>query len=135
MNSAIELHDSWIESIIQAELSVVIYFRPAYVHRSQGRPGFEAGSGWTQDFDFIVYSARIESSFSEFPQELHGGELAVDRQTFEHLIPLPVNMVGQVRFSVFSIMGNQPALTVTGSGVEVIPVSTAHFVEEFPGCK
>jgi hypothetical protein len=46
-NAAVEIHDSTLERIEHEGDDIVAVFS-AYVHRSAGRPGIDAGSGWSQ---------------------------------------------------------------------------------------
>jgi hypothetical protein len=46
MNTNIELHDSVVANIATLEGAAIVSFQPAYLHKSEGRPGFDAGSGW-----------------------------------------------------------------------------------------
>jgi hypothetical protein len=46
-NAAVEIHDSTLESI-ETHSEVLVAMLSAYVHRSSGRPGIDAGTGWSQ---------------------------------------------------------------------------------------
>ena len=39
MNSLIELHDSNVAKIESRDGKVIVHFLPAYLHKSEGRPG------------------------------------------------------------------------------------------------
>jgi hypothetical protein len=47
VNAAIELHDSQVVAVESATGTIIVWLA-AYVHRSDGRPGFDPGSGWSQ---------------------------------------------------------------------------------------
>jgi hypothetical protein len=59
VNRAIELHDSKLASFELREGVAVVCLRPAYLHESEGRPGFEAGKVWTVDVDLRVFGASV----------------------------------------------------------------------------
>ena len=131
MNDNIECHDSWVVRITPSSSSVVVRFSPAYIHRSEGRPGFARGSVWVQDIDLIISMGVIESTFAELPQELDTGSLRVEGEVFEDLLPLPLDVQGAVRFSARSIEGEY--LLIQGDRATVVLVGEARYVESFPG--
>jgi hypothetical protein len=45
LNSALELHDSSIGEIRQQGSDVIVLFSHTYIHKSTGRPAWDAGSG------------------------------------------------------------------------------------------
>jgi hypothetical protein len=133
MSSIIELHDSCVVGITSSGCSVIIQFRPAYVHCSEGRAGFDPGSGWVQDIDLVVSEAVLVSSLSEMPQQLADGSLLVDDEVFENAIPLPLELRGVIRFSAMSL--NRERLVIQGTRATAVPVGEARFVEQFPDTK
>ncbi len=38
MNTIIEIHDSRVTDIIESDGTVVVHFKTAYLHKSEGRP-------------------------------------------------------------------------------------------------
>jgi hypothetical protein len=133
MNSIIELHDSRLIEIVSCGSSVVVRFGPAYVHRSALRPGFDPGSVWTQDFDLIVEEAVLESGFTELPCDLDGGSLSVGKDIFENIVPNPLDVHGDIRFSATNLVGE--SFVMSGTRIVVRPVGEARYVEQFPGNK
>lgn len=131
MNACIELHDSRMHGVVAPGGSVVVQFRPAYVHRSEGRPGIDPGTGWVQDFDLVVSEAVLVSTFTELPRDLWDGSLSVGDEVFENEIPLPLDLRGAVRFSAEGSNGER--LAIQGARATAEPVGEARYVEEFPG--
>ncbi|MCU1299076.1 MAG: hypothetical protein JWO91_3354 [Acidobacteriaceae bacterium] len=78
LNSAIELHDSTLASFQQTDQHIVIVFSPAYIHKSVGNPGVDAGSGWVQEAIIRVEAGSIEAIPLELPCDLLHGELRID---------------------------------------------------------
>lgn len=131
MNRVIELHDSCVAGITTSGGSIVVRFRPAYVHRSQDRAGLGPGSVWLQDLDLVFSEAESESTFSEIPQDLYDGSLSVDDEVFENAIPFSLDLRGAVRFSAVGDQGEQ--LVIRGTQATAVPVGQACYLEQFPG--
>jgi hypothetical protein len=100
MNSALEIHDSNLAGIELAGRDAVRHVHAAYIHRSEGRPGIDAGSGWAQDIDLTIFEAVVESLPSGFPRALAGGTLSVGQAAWDNLIPLPLAVSGVVSLSM-----------------------------------
>ena len=133
MKSIIELHDSRVIRIVPCGSSIVVRFGPAYLHRSAQRPGFDPGSVWTQDFDLIVAEAMLESGFTEIPCDLDGGSWSVGNDAFENIVPYPLDIRGDIRFSAANLIGER--LVINGTRITVQPVGEARYIEQFPGNK
>ena len=61
-NAAIELHDSSVTAI-RMEGSDVVIDLDAYVHVSEGAPGIDAGTGWTQRVRMTVCDGVVRQKF------------------------------------------------------------------------
>ncbi len=131
MNEAIELHDSTVAGITELCGIATLHLRPAYLHRSQGAPGWNAGTGWVQDFDLVFTDADVAQSFAEFPQQLDTGSLEVGEERFEDIVSLPFARDGEVTFSAASVVGRP--LLIRANGVRLMALGEARYVEEFPG--
>jgi len=89
----------------------------AYVHRSNGRPGFDPGSGWSQPVD-VVFTARvIEERPAELPFTLADGSVS-GGTTFDGFIPLPTSIGLAVCFEARGICGER--LAVRGMGIVAV---------------
>jgi len=93
MNSALEFHDSKVESLRTAggELRVVL---SAYVHRSEGRPAVDTGSGYVEPAELIFVDASYSESGCACVGTISDGTLCADSTQFENLIPLPLSLSG-----------------------------------------
>jgi hypothetical protein len=131
MNSVIEIHDSKIVGVMPSAGSIVVRMSPAYVHRSEGRPGFDSGSVWVQDIELTISDFELESNLPELPQELDGGSIQLGSQVFENIIPLPLDVRGAIRFSVLALSGE--SLIIQGSGATVVLLGEPRYVEQFSG--
>jgi hypothetical protein len=59
VNAAIEIHDSELAAVAPTENGVIVRLAPAYVHRSRARPGFDAGSVWSQPVELLFTSGVV----------------------------------------------------------------------------
>lgn len=131
ISMVIELHDSRVAGVSQHGSSVTVHFRPAYLHRSEGRAGIDPGSGWVQDIDLIFSDAFVSSHFFEVPQSISEGSLSAGSYHYGNTFPLPIDAEEGARLSAVGISGE--SLVVEGSGVKTMPQGEAHYVEDFPG--
>ena len=131
-SSSIELHDSHVAGIALSGDCVIVHLRPAYVHRSEGRPGIDPGSGWVQDLDMVVSEAMLVSRFSKMSRDLDDGSLSVGNEVFENIVPLPIDVRGAVCFSAVS---QSERLIIQGTRATVVSIGDARYVEPFPGTR
>ena len=82
MNSTIEIHDSRVAEICKCDGTVIVHFLPAYLHKSEGRPVFDAGTGWVQEARLIFTEASVEGDYPDWPCDIADGEIIV-RAPFE----------------------------------------------------
>lgn len=129
MNATIELHDSTVIAIESRAGSVVVRL-DAYVHRSEGRPGIDPGSGWSQTVDLVFAGGVVEKQPSELPCWLSGGNVSAGVAS-AGMIPLPSSVLSSVRFEAIGLSGDQ--LIVRSERLEVVEVGEGRFVEAFPG--
>ncbi|WP_152051491.1 hypothetical protein [Tautonia marina] len=131
MNRMIELHDSTVEGLERVGPAIVVRLRPAYVHQSEGRPGFDSGTGWGQAVDLILREATVESLPTRFPMILADGAFSIDGSRWENQIPIPLE-VHHVPV-VFSVVTEaSEALILRGEGASVVLRGDPRFVELVP---
>jgi hypothetical protein len=131
-NVALELHESTLEST-EHEGNVLIARFSAYIHRSSGTPGVDAGTGWSQSVHFRVGRARVKGSLSLLPIKVLGGRLIVSGRVFENLVPMPVIDSGPVSVQLQGSNGLE--IVIDGDGIEANVVGPAKYLEPFPGAK
>ena len=129
-NSAIEIYDSMLDSLMNEDQRVVLDLEPAYIHRSTGTPGVDPSVGWVQDIILLV-DGTIEGSLTELPCDLWEGSLQVGDQKIENIIPLPVDYRGEVTLTLVTQSLNR--VIVRGSAISANPIGEAKFIEEFSG--
>jgi hypothetical protein len=108
---------------------VIVHFLPAYLHKSEGRPGFDAGSGWVQEGRLVFADASVIGSFPEFPCAVMDGELLVGTVRHENEIPVPLDVTASTELRL--IFDSIHSVAVTGRGVRLELFGEPRYVEEF----
>jgi hypothetical protein len=129
MNTVIEIHDSRVTEIVNRNGTVIVHFQPAYLHKSEGRPAFDAGTGWVQEARLIFAEAAASGDYPEWPCDVMDGELIADGERHSNLIPVPFEtyMLTELRLVCDSIH----TVTVTGRGAKLELIGEPRYVEEF----
>lgn len=131
MNSALELHDSEVADIRMSGGALHVVFGSAYVHRSSGQPGVDAGSGYAQAAEMVFSEAKYSESEGPCIGAVADGVISTDGAKFENVVPLPFSALGHVSATITFASGG--VLKVTGKGVSCVPTGPARFVEAYDG--
>ena len=131
MNSAIELHDSKIEAMRMSGADLHLVFSAVYVHRSDGRPGIDAGSGHVEPAEMVFAGASFSESGGTCIGAVSDGSLSMENGKFENVIPLPLGLSGCVSATIAFSSGS--VLAVTATGVSYRATGPASFVEAYEG--
>ena len=126
---AIEFHDSELLFVRREGPNLRVRVS-AYVHVSDGEPGRDSGTGWTQDVDFILRDALVETAAPAGKLELADGRLRIDDRLLENLVPLPFEDVGAVKLELDGIGGK---FCATATSLSLLEAGEARFVEDVPG--
>ncbi len=130
MNAAIEFHDSKLLGIDETGGAVILRLS-AYVHRSTGQPGRDAGTGWSQQVELVFAGGVVEHRPTELPPfTLEDGQVTGGIEQ-DGEIPVPVSIPAAVRFDGHGLYGER--LVVSGIRLEVRATGEAVYVESFPG--
>ena len=127
-NVAVEIHDSTLERIEHDGDDLVAVFS-AYVHRSAGRPGIDAGSGWSQELHLRFRRGLPSGNVEAVPMELLDGDLDVSGERFSNVIPIPLSCTGPVSIELRG--WNDTRIIIRGEAVEGAFVGQARYIEEF----
>jgi hypothetical protein len=135
-NRAIEIHDSAFDQISLQAGTAVLHFKEVYIHSSDGRPGTDAGTGWTQEAVLRIGNARIEGTFSKESREayggyahcLSGGSLSVDGIVSRNLIPIPFDAKGDIELKIEC---RNDVLRILGNSAKLELIGEAKYVEDF----
>jgi len=130
-NSVIELHDSKVASIRQVDRSVVCDFAEAYTHKSVGRPGYDAGTGWVQPVQLVFEDAELSGDLPEFPDTIWQGEFRLNGADQHGMIPVP--FLNCLESQMDLKFDEVHSVSIRGKTTSLRLVGEARFVEEFPG--
>ena len=126
-NKSIELHDSSIESISKVEDQLFLFIK-AYIHQSDGIPGIDKGTGWTQAVVISFYDASFSSKNKEYPIDISDGELLVGQKRLSNLIPIP--FIGEsIELKLELINGEE--IVLSSQKAEIILLGNPKYIEEF----
>ena len=128
-NRALEFHDSRVSEISRHSDAIVIKFQNAYIHSSYGEPGITDGQGWSQEIEITLSHARILNHPEIIPAQLADGRISIDQQSFENLIPLPIQRSGLVLMEL--ITEHSEVLRVQSASIESREIGAACFVEDY----
>lgn len=139
MNRAIELHDTVVGRIETTGDVVIVELSPAYVHKSNGRPGWDAGMGAWQHAVLRFVGASIDDQRQTFaslagehptlPEYLGDGTLHVGGCVYPNLIPIPLAGGPAELHMVF---GSGHELTIRAESIALELVGEEFDGEEYP---
>jgi len=128
-NSVIELHDSTISAVSQQEGAVIIYFSPAYIHKSKQRPGIDAGTDWVQDVKLTIDDALIHGRMPTLPEDVLDGDVVIGSDEHQNSIPIPLAGVQSITLHVEYCTGDH--MTIKGIGALLELMGECKYVEDF----
>lgn len=132
-NSEIELHDSTIELFSQDGSAITLKFSEAYVHKSEGKPGVDAGTGWWQPLEIRFEDATYFGSLPEFPEEINTGILTVNERVHHNMLPIDLDATGSIELYLLFWMNGKYEFTITAKRIIVSLSGDAEYAEEFSG--
>src|SRR5213083_245493 len=89
MNSALEFHDSRVSSITSDGTHLSMRFKAAYLHKSEGVPGVDEGTGWVQEGQLVFSNAKWQGSFEIGDGWLINGQLTAGSEKPRSMVPVP----------------------------------------------
>ena len=128
MSSGLELYDSRIDEVRIVGSDARVHFSHAYIHKSKGRPGRDAGSGWSQAALLVIAEAVVIGQLPVLPNTIADGCLQVGG--IRHgLLPLPFKRKAVVDLALAFSDGT--ALHIAGRGAVVELLGKATHLEDF----
>ena len=122
------MHDSKVQAIEAAGGLLRIVFSSAYVHRSTGRPGIDAGSGYTQPAELAFSGASWVGVPEQCSGTISDGSVLVADQSLS-LIPLPFSASGNIFAKIVFVSGD--VLSVSATSVVCSCSGEPRFVENY----
>jgi hypothetical protein len=129
INSAIELHDSTISAISYQGSSITVHFTPAYIHKSDQRPGIDAGTGWIQDAKLKMDNASVHGIFPELPADIWDGKIVIGSEEHKNTIPLPFAVVQNIVIHIEFCTGDH--VKIEGAGAHLQLLGECKYIEDF----
>ena len=114
-----------------AESTLHMIFEPAYVHRSNGRPGVDAGSGFLQPAEIVFTGAKFTEKDGPCKGAISEGMISVSGKKFDSVLPLPYEASGKV--SAEFTFESGAVLSVTATGVSCASTGPAELVDGYDG--
>ena len=130
MNAALEFHDSKVQSAEGANGTFRLLFSAAYVHRSLGRPGVDAGAGYVQPAELVFSAASWSEQSATCIGGISDGSVSINGEKLS-LIPIPFFATGLVSAELVFVSG--AVLTVSSSSVACSVTGEPRFVENYAG--
>ena len=129
INAALELHDSTLSAVERADKTLLLHLDPAYVHKSPGVPGKDAGEGWLCVVQIILRDA-VDSVSIDSAECISDGALVCNGQRLDNLIPIPFSFAGKTHLSLVLTEGGK-TLEIGANGVDVSLTNAGRFLEPF----
>ena len=129
MKEYIELHDSELASISFNDGSTIVSLQPAYIHRCEGRPGIDAGTGWLQNATLTFDGSSPFLYPAHLPETVSDGSLRIDSAIYPNVIPANGLFGRAIELSI--LLTSAGTFTVCGQRLSIELHGEAVFVENF----
>jgi hypothetical protein len=132
-NRAIEIHDSDLGSLVVSDDVITLNFDPAYIHQPEGAPGTDAGTCWTQPIVIRLHGHVVNGGLHEMPCSLWDGHLILNGTLHDNLIPIPLNVEGEIELSLASVPGE--SVTLRGNRITLEVIGDRNYIENSPSSR
>lgn len=129
LNSSMEIHDSILMRVETSAKQLKHSFE-GYIHKSQGRPGVDPGSGWIQNLILPIGNGTIEDAFQILPRDLVDGTLCIDEASMQNMIPIPLHASGRIMLKLMDKQSGEN-MTIRGDHISLELTGEAQYVEDF----
>ena len=129
MKSALEFHGSDVVELRHADATLQIIFEPAYVHRSTGRPGVDAGSGFLQPAEIAFTGAKASEKDPPCTGAIAEGLVVVAGKKYDSVLPVPFEASGKITAEFTFESG--AVLSITAMGVSCASTGPAVLVDGY----
>jgi len=131
MNCWLEFHDSSVGQVISIGATVKLVLSSAYLHKSEGRPGFDAGTGWRQAGAIEFGAASVVEVGDIGDGWIIDGSLELASGEVLRGLPVPFDIPGKLKAVFVFLNGN--VLAIEAMGVRLVLTGEPRFVEVVPG--
>ena len=108
---------------------MTVQFVRVYLHKSEGRPGVDPGTGWTQEARLVFAGASVTGEAPDLPCEVVEGEMVVGAERHDNSIPVPLEVTAHVELRL--VFDETHTVTVAGRSVRLELLGEPGYVEEF----
>lgn len=135
MNQLIELHDSEIAVMWFDQDSAIIIFSHAYIHRSEGRPAVDSGTGRTQRAELVIGGTEEVELPAAWPWIITDGSIELSGIIHDNALPIPLSHHGVVRLKLDGYAEGDEfrSIEIRGSGTKLTLLGEPRYVEVFAG--
>jgi hypothetical protein len=131
LKAALEFHGSDVVELRKSDATLNMIFEPAYVHRSEGRPGIDSGSGFLQPAEIVFAGAQAAEKDGPCTGAIAEGLITVGGKRFDSVFPLPFDAKGKVAAEFTFESG--AVLSITATGVSCASTGPAVLVDGYDG--
>ena len=131
MKAALEFHGSDVVEVRHADTTLQMIFEPAYIHRSEGRPGIDSGSGFLQPAEIVFTGAKFTEKEPPSQGAIAEGIVTVSGKRFDSVLPVPFAGAGKVTAEFTFESG--AVLSITATGVSCASTGPAVLVDGYDG--
>ena len=113
---------------------VRVRFAPALIVKSEGIPGVDASTLWTQSGELVIDEGEIEGALPGFPAMVTGGSVEAGGLKYMDMTPVPLTSVGYAQLRLTFESGADVVVTGSGATLELedIPKYVKHIAETQP---
>ncbi len=129
MTDDLELHDSWVE-LSAGDGALTLRFCPGYIHHWEKRDASWFGEGRSQGVDLVVADGKVEAAQIAGRFQLSGGEIILEDEVFDNILPVPIERNGVVHGRLESIHGD--VVTFAGRGLSARLAGGWNVIEKLP---
>ena len=126
-----QLLESTLGFISRSHEPVVVGFSPAYVIKSEGVPGVDASTRWTQSVELRFADGEIEGKMPGLPAVINAGRIAINNISYVGMIPVPLESAGVITLELEFVEGEEK-LAITGEEVKLDLIGDAKYIEHIP---
>ena len=128
MSSGLELYDSRVDEVRIVDSDARVHFSHAYIHKSKGRPGRDAGSGWSQEALLVIGGAVLAAPLPVLPNTVADGCLQVGGIRHS-VLPLPFRRKAEVDLAL--VFADGTSLRIFGRGAVLELLGKATYLEDY----
>jgi hypothetical protein len=129
--SIVQLNDSTLGALTHSGATVVVSLRTAYLLKSEGVPGVDVSTRWSQAVDLTFQEAEILGDLPDLPAVIQAGRITINSVGYVDMLPVPLNSAGWIRL-VLEFQGTGEPLTIIGTEIQLALQGLAKYLAHVP---